>query len=103
MDLLWSRSQLQSLRETRASLQPYGKICFSERSCDMSGELLISDCEDLENLPASDLHVKRFKYEEVAQTRKAVVLPRADASLKLVDLLHTTQRKCPLGAALSTM
>ena len=39
-----------------------------------SGELLIADCEDLENLSASDIHVQQSKQQE------------ADGSLKLFDL-----------------
>ena len=40
---------------------------------------------DLENLPASDIHVKRFKLQDIAQEGK-LLFPRAVGSLKLCDL-----------------
>ena len=33
-------------------------------------DLLIADCEDFENLPASDIHAKKFELLEVAQEGK---------------------------------
>ena len=50
-----------------------------------SGDLLLANCEDLENLPASDIHVKRFKLQDFPQEGKLLV-PRAVGSLKLCDL-----------------
>ena len=50
-----------------------------------SGDLLLANCEDLENLPASDIHVKRFKLQDIAQEGK-LLFPRAVGSLKLCDL-----------------
>ena len=47
-----------------------------------SGDLLIVDCEDLENLSASEKKVKRFKHKEVAQEGN-LSFPYADGSLKL--------------------
>ena len=66
-----------------ASLNIRG-ICVT-RGEGWSGDLLIADCEDLENLPASDILVKRFKHQEVAQEGK-LSLPCPDGSLKLLDL-----------------
>ena len=57
----------------------------------------------LQNMPASDIHVKRFKHQEVAQDGK-LVFPCADGSLKLFDLSSTFHaRKCPPGETLSKM
>ena len=47
----------------------------------MVGELLIADCEELEDLSASDFHIKMFKHQEVAQEGKQL-FPCADGSLK---------------------
>ena len=38
-----------------------------------SGDLLMADFGDLENLSASDIHVKRFTHHKVAQEGKLVV------------------------------
>ena len=50
-----------------------------------SGDLFTADCEDLENLSASDLHVKRFEHHEVAQEGK-LLFPSANGSCKIFDL-----------------
>ena len=36
-------------------------------------DLLLADCEDLENLSASEIHVQSFKHQEVSQGRRSVV------------------------------
>ena len=56
-----------------------------------SGDLPVSDREDLENLTASDIHVKRFKRQEVAQEGK-LLWPGAEGSPKLFDLPQPTRR-----------
>ena len=43
-----------------------------------SEDLLIADSGDVENLPASDIHGKRFKQKEVAQGGK-LLFPCTDA------------------------
>ena len=60
----------------------------------LSSDLLIADCEDLEHLPASDIHVQRFKHQEVAQEGKPL-LPCADGSLKLFDLPELPRGEMP--------
>ena len=52
-----------------------------------SGDLLIAECEDLDNLSASNIHVRRFKHQELAQ-EGTLSLPSADGSHKLFDLLR---------------
>ena len=59
-----------------------------------SGDLLITDCEDFENLSDSDIHVKQFKHQEVAQERK-LSFPSADGSLKLFDLPQLPRGEMP--------
>ena len=50
-----------------------------------SGDLLIADCEDFENLSASEVRVKRLKHQEVAQEGH-LSSSCADGSLNLFDL-----------------
>ena len=50
-----------------------------------SGDLLIADCEDLETLSASDIHVRRLKHQEVSQ-EGTLSFPCAGGALKLFDL-----------------
>ena len=52
----------------------------------LSGDLLIADCEDLENLSASNIHVKRFKQ-----------IPNTSV------FLNHHAAKCPPGETLSKM
>ena len=57
------------------------------------GHLLIADCEDHENLVASDFHVKRFKHQEVAEAEGKLIFPCADGSLKLFDVRQNPARR----------
>ena len=57
-----------------------------------SGDVLIADCEDLETLSASDIHVKRFKHQKL-------LFPCADGILELVDLLQPPRGEMPLPKA----
>ena len=59
-----------------------------------SSDLLIEDCEDLQNLSASDIHFLRFKHQEVAQEGK-LLLPCADGSLKLFGLSQRPRGEMP--------
>ena len=61
-----------------------------------SGDLLIADCEDHENLSASDVHVTRFRHQEVAQGKVVISMCRR-ISLKLFDLLNSTRRNARQG------
>ena len=51
----------------------------------LSDDFLIADCRDLEKLSVSDIHVKRFKHQELAQEGK-LLLSHTDGSLKIFDL-----------------
>ena len=59
-----------------------------------SGDLLIADYEDLENVSAADIHFKRFEHQEVAQ-EETLLFPCADGSLKRFDLLHPRRVEMP--------
>ena len=50
-----------------------------------SGDLLTADWEDLDNLSASTMHVKKFNRQEVPQ-ESTLSFPCADGSLKVFEL-----------------
>ena len=58
------------------------------------GDLLIADCEYLEKLVASDMHVKRSKHQEAVQEGK-LFFPCADGSLRLLYLPHLPRGQMP--------
>ena len=56
--------------------------------------MLDADSEDLKNLSPSDIQVKRFKHQSVAQDGK-LLFPYADGSLKLFDLPNPLRGEMP--------
>ena len=51
----------------------------------MSGDFLVADCEDSENLSAPEISAEKFKHREVAR-EGTLSSPCADGSLKLFNL-----------------
>ena len=67
-----------------------------------SGDLLLADCEDVDNLSASEIHVQRFKHQEVSQGRKPFRFHvRTGEPSNSLILLDFSVAKCPLGETLS--
>ena len=61
-----------------------------------SGDLLIADREDFENLAPSDIHVKRFKLEKIAQEGYPS-FPCADGHSTSSIFLNPNAAKCLRG------
>ena len=66
-----------------------------------SGALLIADCEDLENLSASEIHVKRFKRQDTPHKEEICRL-HVRTVLKIFDVQHPYGRQCPAAQLLHT-
>ena len=64
-----------------------------------SVDLLTADCEDLENLSASETDATKFKHQQEG----TISSPCADGSLKLSDLLELPVAKGPLEGTWSKM
>ena len=96
---VWTRSEQTSaanpsLQKDESRPHPFGKkqilhgilmgLCLVRRG-GWSGDLVIADCEDLENLSASEIvRSERFKHQDVAQER-TLSFPCADGSLRLFN------------------
>ena len=91
----WNVNDLFERRGTAASIwqkdasQKNHEICIRAWGSS-SGDLLIADCGDFENLSASDSHVERSKHQEVAQEA------HTDVSSSSI-FLNPLAAKCPLG------
>ena len=66
---------------------------FVCRAGGWSVDLLITDCEELENLSAFDTYVTRFKHQEVAQKESCRSHVQTNESLKLLDFPQTPRGK----------
>ena len=98
----WTFNPVRSLSQRQAHLVETSQGCVRNASLNIHGTCFTrkeKDCQAIcpsrtENLPASDIHVKRFKHREVAQEGKPCP-PFADGFPKLFDLPQLARGEMP--------
>ena len=96
------------------SLIPFGaKVSYKRQGCTnvarriryvwggWSGALLIADCDDFENLSASNIHIKSFTQK--LHKKRLLSFPCADGCLNLFNVPKHHATKCSPGEILSKM
>ena len=89
-NLRWAPNPVRSPTQLQTHLSPKAshgciKSAVFRAGRWWSGNLLIADCEDFENLSAFEIHVERSTHQEVAHAGH-LWYPCADGTLKLFDL-----------------